>query len=102
MNVDGITGGITETGILHTLERVPVGVGAEQGIVDRAALNNWWLGRAIPAGRYGLRDAMESLNVAAPQWLLPQSLGLSLTDRYGIKPEGSELTWQHINLYDNP
>ena len=34
--------------------------------------------------------------------LLTGSLGLSLSDQYWIRPIGSDLGWEDVNLFDNP
>ena len=57
------------------------------------ALNEWWKGRAIPASRAGIRNALEQLNLSTTQKLLEKCLGLSLSDQYWICPAGSGIEW---------
>ena len=93
MELDEITGGISEIGRLYEPERVPVGIAAAKGIVDRADLNHWWRSRSIPASRSGIRDALEHLGFATTQMLLSKCFGLSLSDQYWVKPENQALRW---------
>ena len=52
------------------------------GIPDRAALNEWWTDRSIPASRSGVREAMETLQIRDTKTLLLRCWGLSLSDQY--------------------
>ena len=70
--------------------------------MDRAALNAWWQGRAIPASRQGIRRALDELGVATAQNLLEKCLGLSLSDQYWIWPAGSALRWSEVNFFEHP
>ena len=36
---------------IYHKEHIPVGISVTKGKVDRAALNEWWRGRSIPASR---------------------------------------------------
>lgn len=42
------------------------------------------------------------LNMPDPCFLLEKCLGLSLSDRYWIRPVDSGLLWEEINFFDNP
>jgi hypothetical protein len=81
---------------------LPLSVSFAKGRADRAALNEWWQGRSIPASRSGLREALEALQISYTQKLLTKCYGLSLSDQYWICPNGSGLTWDAINFFDNP
>lgn len=97
-----------ETGIIQKIESVmsaehlPVGVPVKNGIADRHELNKWWADRSIPASRSGVREALETLNLTDTKVLLIRCFGLSLSDQYWICPEGTGLTWEKINFFDNP
>ncbi len=97
-----------ETGIIQKIESVmsaehlPVGVPVKNGIADRHELNKWWADRSIPASRSGVREALETLNLTDTKILLIRCFGLSLSDQYWICPEGTGLTWEKINFFDNP
>ena len=97
-----------ETGIIQKIESVmsaehlPVGVPVKNGIADRHELNKWWADRSIPASRSGVREALEALNLTDTKVLLIRCFGLSLSDQYWICPEGTGVTWEKINFFDNP
>lgn len=73
----------------------------KKGVVDRAAFNHWWTDRSIPASRSGVREALETLEIADTKMLLVRCFGLSLSDQYWIKPENAAMTWEQINFFDN-
>ena len=96
-----------ETGIIRKIESVisaehlPVGVPVKNDIADRHELNKWWTDRSIPASRSGVREALETLDLTDTKVLLIRCFGLSLSDQYWICPEGTGLTWEKINFFDN-
>ena len=57
------------------------------------AFNAWWRGRGIPQARHGLAMLLEEAGVELPQELIRRNLGLSLSDQYWIRPNGSGLAW---------
>ena len=100
--LDDTTGFIQRIGEVFRPEHLPVGVSVKKGIADRAALNEWWTDRSIPASRSGIREALETLDVVSTKILLVRCYGLSLSDQYWICPENSNLTWEQINFFENP
>ena len=102
LQLDMITGGIASVGKVYAEEHVPIGVSVRKHMLDRGALNRWWHGRAIPASRAGLQNALQQLNVSDAQLLAEKCLGLSLSDQYWICPEASELHWEQVNFFENP
>ena len=101
MELDDSTGFIQKIGMVHVPEHLPVGIAVKKGIADRAALNEWWTDRSIPSSRSGVREALETLEITSTKMLLVRCYGLSLSDQYWICPEGSGLTWDAINFFDN-
>ncbi|GIP17457.1 hypothetical protein J40TS1_30990 [Paenibacillus montaniterrae] len=101
IELDEATGAISAIGRVYDERHVPVGVPIKKGRIDRAALNEWWRGRAIPASRDGIKEALIDLNIATPQKLLDKSLGLSLSDQYWICPSGSDADWSQLNFFEN-
>ena len=101
LTLDEATGSIQRIDVLLHGVHLPVGVSVRHGVADRAALNDWWEDRSIPASRSGVREALEPLGVASPKLLLTRCYGLSLSDHYWIKPAGSELTWHDVNFFEN-
>ena len=94
--LDDVTGFIQRIDRVDTPEHLPIGVAIRHGQVDRAELNDWWTERSIPASRSGIREALEVLEISNTKMLLVRCFGLSLSDQYWIKPEGSMLTWEQI------
>ena len=101
LELDDATGFIQRIGTVYAPEHLPVGVPVRRGIADRAALNEWWTDRSIPASRSGVREALEALEISSTKMLLVRCWGLSLSDQYWICPEGSDLTWDSINFFEN-
>lgn len=101
IELDEATVSISAIGQVYAKQHVPVGVAVKKGRIDRAALNEWWRGRAIPASRDGIKEALLELNLSTTQQLLDKSYGLSLSDPYWIRPFSSDLKWDAINFFDN-
>lgn len=99
--LDNASGTISAIGEIYTPEHVPVGIAVKKGKVDRAALNEWWKSRAIPASRDGIKSALIELNVTSTQKLLDKCLGLSLSDQYWICPVDSGISWEYVNFFQN-
>ena len=91
IELDDATGFIQKIGEIYAIEHLPVGIPVKDGIADRTAFNEWWTDRSIPASRSGVREALEILEVANTKLLLLRCYGLSLSDQYWIKPDGSDL-----------
>lgn len=102
LTLDEATGSIQRIDALLHGAHLPVGVSFRHGVADRAALNEWWEDRSIPASRSGLREALETLGVTGPKLLLFRCYGLSLSDHYWINPIGSNFTWHDVNFFENP
>lgn len=64
-------------------------------------LNRWWSKRAIPISRPGVSAMLESVGIASTESLQIMSKGVSPSDSYWIRPEGSDLSWSNVNFYDN-
>ena len=101
MELDEVTAAVLKISQVYQPVHLPVGVGTKNGIVDRVALNTWWLDRSIPASRSGVRHAMEVLNIPDTKVLLTRCFGLSLSDQYWIRPIDGDLQWSAINFFDN-
>lgn len=105
LGIDDRTADITEIYGVMGKDHLPLGtVASIKGLenISRSTLNHWWRGRAIPASRFGLADALRELNIESANMLLTHSFGLSLSDQYWIKPERSDLHWKDINFFENP
>lgn len=101
IRLDSVTTSVSAVGEIFTPAHVPVGIPVKKGRIDRAALNEWWRGRAIPASRAGLARALDELKIASPQVLLDKCLGLSLSDQYWICPASQKMAWGEVNFFEN-
>lgn len=99
--LDTASGAISAIGTAFEAKHVPVGIPVKKGVVDRAALNEWWKGRAIPASRDGIRHALTELHLTTTQALSDKCLGLSLSNQYWICPKDSGIQWQDVNFFEN-
>ena len=61
----------------------------------------WWRDRAIPIKQGKIEKMLRESGIETNGIYLTHNLGLSLTDYYWIKPLGSGLTWEDVNLFDN-
>ncbi|MCM3699743.1 HipA domain-containing protein [Paenibacillus macerans] len=101
IELDEATSAISAIGEVYDAQHVPIGIPVKKGRIDRAALNEWWRGRAIPASRDGIQEALAQLKLTTTQKLLDKSLGLSLSDQYWICPPSSDADWSQVNFFDN-
>lgn len=101
LDLDEGTGFIKKINELYEEKHLPFGVKVKNGIADRTALNDWWVDRSIPASRSGIVRALEVLNLPSTRMLLLRCFGLSLSDQYWIKPDGSDLEWSKLNFFEN-
>lgn len=101
IELDNASCSVSAIGEIYDESRVPVGIAVEKGKVDRAALNEWWKGRAIPASRDGINNVLMELHISSTQKLLDKCLGLSLSDQYWICPTGSGICWSEVNFFEN-
>ena len=65
LDLDEETGFIQKINELYEEKHLPYGVKVKNGIADRAALNDWWVDRSIPASRSGIVRALEVLNLSS-------------------------------------
>ena len=102
IELDDATGFIQKIVEIYAPEHLPIGISVKNGVADRTALNTWWTDRSIPASRSGIREALETLEIANTKILLLKCYGLSLSDQYWIKPDGNDLSWDDINFFHHP
>lgn len=65
------------------------------------SLRKWWLRRAVPISQGNIAALLQQEGIPSTQSLLVRNLGLSLSDHYWIKPNGSELTWTDVSPFSN-
>lgn len=82
--------------------RMPFGTVTSGGRVRPREFNGWWEHRSVPDARPGLLARLSELGLRW-SWQVPvQSLGLSLSDYYWLRPADCEgLTWQALNYFEN-
>jgi hypothetical protein len=87
---------------LENPKHIPIGtLNLKTKTPDKSLLGKWWEERAIQIYRLGLRRILDLRKIPLPHILLLNSLGLSLSDQYWIKPINSQITWSQINFFDN-
>ncbi len=101
LELDDDTATILKVMQTYELDFLPVGIDTGNGSPSKKALNEWWLGRSIPASRSGIRAALEQLGIEHSKQLLLKCYGLSLSDQYWMKPVDSKLEWKKINFLEN-
>lgn len=101
IELDESTGYIKKIDEFYNPAHLPVGVNVKKNITDRAALNEWWIDRSIPASRSGIKKALEVLDLSNTKVLPMRCFGLSLSDQYWIRPGETNITWKEINFFDN-
>ena len=79
----------------------PIGVFGPNSPISLDSFRIWWRGRGIPLARIGLASLLAEAAVDVPDELVQRNLGLSLSDQYWIRPQGSGLTWEDINFFNN-
>ena len=68
---------------------------------DTQFLVKWWKRRSVPLSQGHVARMLEEKGFSGPEDWLCQSLGLSLTDCYWVRPAESSLRWKDVNLFEN-
>ena len=84
---------------LEEVAWAPPAILSNDDTTNLTALNAWWRHRGIPASRHQIERLLLSLSLDSTAMLAEGSLGLSLSDRYWIRPTGSGLTWEDVNFF---
>ena len=66
------------------------------------SLELWWADRPFPSKRPMYYETLEWAGAYSSLSLLPRSMGLSLSDQFWIRGEGSGARWADVNFFDNP
>ena len=69
--------------------------------IDRYDLMNWLANRRIPQSRQTTQFIMKIKHIRDYNQLFENSLYLSLSDYYWVKPVESNLKWEEVNFFDN-
>ena len=87
---------------IYDPERAPLSVISPRGATASVkALEAWWRHRSIPASRDGIDAKLRELGLDDPSQIPFESLGLSLSDQYWIRPEGMDVCWEDVNFFNN-
>lgn len=81
-------------------EFAPIGIVDDNKNLNTDDLSDWWEERCIPDSRANVEQVLEYMQ-CNKQELVIQSLGLSLSDQYWIKPTGSDIEWKDVNFFNN-
>lgn len=68
---------------------------------EQRGFSSWLAYRNVPKTRRNLEQMLLDCGVDSIEAMSIKNLGLSLSDSYWFNPEGSELTWKDVNLYQN-
>ena len=96
LQLDDLSGAILKVTPGTNPELLPLG-----GSQGADSLRKWWLRRAVPISQGNIAALLQQEGIPSTQSLLVQNLGLSLSDHYWIRPNGSELTWKDVSLFSN-
>jgi hypothetical protein len=69
--------------------------------IKRQNIKDWLRLRAIPMERDRLRSSRRGTDLPYPHELLLDSLGLSLSDQYWMRPAASNISWGDVNFFQN-
>lgn len=94
LQLDDLSGAILKVTPGTNPELLPLG-----GSQGADSLRKWWLRRAVPISQGNIAALLQQEGIPSTQSLLVRNLGLSLSDHYWIKPNGSELTWKDVSLF---
>ena len=96
LQLDDLSGAILKVAPGANPELLPLG-----GSQGADSLRKWWLRRAVPISQGNIAALLQQEGIPSTQSLLVRNLGLSLSDHYWIKPNGSELTWKDVSPFSN-
>ncbi|MCM1543598.1 MAG: hypothetical protein NC121_20430, partial [Blautia sp.] len=101
MHKDVVCGRLTidmETGCVTGYRDNGTGRSPYMGHADKGKVGFWWKMRAAPASRLGAQEAIKKSGCATGGLYLAKNLGLSMTDAYWIRPEGSGLRYDDVRF----
>lgn len=99
LSIDDNTGYIKDITKLITPEHLPILAKYSQD--KRDGLQRWFQSRSIPKARKNLEKLLTHARAKTANALSLKSLGLNLSDQYWFRPDGSSLSWEDVNLFQN-
>lgn len=101
LEVEEVGGSLVALVDVLDIDHMPVGAVID-GKPRSDRLIKWWSRRTIPATRSGIHEVLDRLDLPCTESLVMKSFGLSLSDQYWVRPEGSDIQWAAVNFFDNP
>lgn len=98
-NIDTVSGWIQDKIATINVEYLPLSV--QYSHDSTSALKNWIDNRSVSVKRKDLAAMLNAYGVETPAAISFKNLGLNLSDQYWFKPEGFELDWEDVNLFEN-
>ena len=92
----GVDGNIIKLGKKENMALMPL-----QNRTSPRGVIEWWRDRAIPIKQGKIEKMLRDNGIETTGLFLTHNLGLSLTDYYWIRPLGTDLTLEKVNLFDN-
>ena len=91
---------LSEIGKSFNVEYAPLGIVDKNKKIELEALSSWWEDRAVSDSRRNVENALNLLKKNRYEFII-QSLALSLSDQYWIKPIDTKIEWKDINFFTN-
>ena len=89
------------TGRRYDVMHAPVGTSSMTQAVSDGMLQGWFSRRAIPSRRIGIDTVRAAVRGVSETSVMEASLALGLSDAYWLKPVGSSLAWDDVNMFSN-
>ena len=91
---------LSEIGKSFNVEYAPLGIVDKNKKIELETLSSWWEDRAVSDSRRNVENALNLLKKNRYEFII-QSLALSLSDQYWIKPIDTKIEWKDINFFTN-
>jgi hypothetical protein len=100
---------VSDFTVIADQEHLPVGIlfSSDSGDMNRVRMQRWLTQRGIPKGRLGHRGKLgflyyvQDFILPHPDIFLLDSMGLSLSDTYWLRPTGTDIAWKDVNFFEN-
>ena len=94
---------IVSVGHVYNKDHLPIMDRMKDSKPKVGSFSTWWQGRGIPKHRVGINELFSNIPPEYRKSAILQSmnLGLSLSDQYWIRPEGSDVSWEDVNYFHN-
>lgn len=93
-------GSIAEVRRIIDPERMPWGTVGTDAEDTTRRMREWWGYRCIPRKR-NVQDVLCRLGFCSSEALMAAGLAVNMADRYWVRPEGSDLSWDDVSPHSN-